>query len=223
VKSGFVIAFAAMLFGVPAAAQDAAPVPCELHVWPADAAQTFNTLLDTNWATFGSADKYSRDASNPLGGTQASVELQKRVYAGADLPGLFGLSGYQVVLHDTPLPSRVIRATKGRLLPDRGPCYAELVTDDVFFQQQHLYDVKYITRSQIVSTFRFRRFDGGETPAFSYGSFITRDLFDPRKKQDLTLSLAIAQFETAFGQSVTDFAAATTAAAQGKPKGRRGK
>lgn len=207
----------------PASPPDPAPVEssCELHVWPADAAQTFNTLMDTNWATFSSADKYSRDASSPLGGTQASVDLQLRTLAGLDLPGLFGLEGYTVTLHEAPLPSRVIRTTKGPILPGRSPCYAELVTDDVFYQQNHLYDVKYIMSSKIVTTFRFRRFDGGEAPVFSHGSFINRDLFDPRKKQELTLAVAVAQFETAFGQSVIDFAGAVEATAKGTTK--RGK
>lgn len=225
------LALAAVLTVSPAAAQEASspeavtPVAavCELHVWPADAAQTFNTLMDTDWATFATVEKYSRQAGNPLAGTQASVELQKRVFEGLDLPALFGLPGYVAILHDTPLASRVIRSTKGPLLAGRTPCYAELVTDDVFFQQSHLYDVKHVTRSQVISTFRFRRFDGRETPAFSYGSYITRDLFDPRKKPEMTLTNAITQFETVFAESVTQFAGALQSAGQAKPKGSKSK
>ncbi len=220
------IALAAIV-AFPATAQDSAPPPpsaapiCELHVWPADAAQTFNTLTDTDWATFATVEKYSRQASNPLAGTQASVDLQKRVFEGLDLSALLGLPGHVVILHETPLPSRLIRSTKGRILADRTPCYAELVTDDVFFQQSHLYDVKHITRSQIISTFRFRRFEGDESPTFSYGSYITRDLFDPRTKPEMTLANAIAQFEAVFGASVTQFAEAMHASRETKGKGKK--
>jgi hypothetical protein len=224
-------AAAAALVASAVAAQDAAPSEasapvapaCELHVWPADAAKTFSTLMEVRWTDMATVEKYSRDASGPLGGTRASVDLQTRVFGTLDLPALLGLPGYAVVLHNQPLESRVIRATKGRILPGSPTCYAELVTDDVFFQESHLLKVDNINSSQLNTTFRFRRFDAGETPAFSYGSFVTRDLFDPRKRPEPTLANAIAQFETAFAEGVTQFAGAVQAAAQAKPKGKKSK
>lgn len=226
------IALAAVLACSPAAAQEAAPdaastapdtAPCELHVWPADAAKTFSTLMEIRWTDMATVEKYSLDPANPLGGTTASIDLQRRVFSTLDLPALLGLTGYGVVLHEQPLESRVIRTTKGRILPGSSACYAELVTDDVYFQESHLLKVDNINRSLLNTTFRFRRFDGGETPAFSYGTFVTRDMFDPRKRPEPTLANAIAQFETAFAESVIQFAGAMQAAGQAKPKGKNSK
>ncbi|MCZ8370670.1 MAG: hypothetical protein O9293_12005 [Porphyrobacter sp.] len=226
------IALAAVVACSPATAQEAAPdaaqtapdtAPCELHVWPADAAKTFSTLMEVRWTDMATVEKYSRDPRSPLGGTAASVDLQRRVFGALDLPALLSLPGFAVVLHDQPLESRVIRTTKGRILSGSPPCYAELVTDDVFFQENHLLKVDNINNSQLNTTFRFRRFDAGETATFSYGSFVTRDLFDPRKRPEPTLANAIAQFETAFAESITQFARAMQAAAQAKSKGKKSK
>jgi len=211
----------AVLAASPAGAQDAAP-PCELHVWPADAAKSFTTVTDIDWG-ISEVQKYSRDPLNPLTGTRASVALQAAVFERLDLPVLLNLPGHAVVLHDTPLPSRVIRATRGRILPDSAPCYAELITDDVFFQEDLHADFDLLNKGVLNTTFRFRRFDGGDSPVFSYGSFVTSDLYEPGKRVSFTPASAIARFEIVFAESVTEFAEKMHAAGQARDRGKKRK
>ncbi len=231
-KHVLIIALIAMFASTPATAQDEAATGvkntpeaafCELHVWPADAAKSFSTLSETDWATFVEVRKYSRDPNNPLSGTQASVAVQTAVFGALDLPGLLHLPGYAVVLHDTPLPSRVLRTTKGRILAESTPCYAELITDDVFFQESMHKDYTPLDSGVLNTTFRFRRFDGGDSPSFSFGTFITGDLYKMGKRTEFTFASAIARFETVFAESVTKFAAAIHTSSSSKEQGKKRK
>lgn len=219
-KPGNLLALAAILSGTPAAAQDDAPAAdsaaaCELHVWPADAAKSFSTLMETRWSDFATIRKYSRDPNNPLSGHPLSVALQAKALGSLDLPAMLRLPGYSVTFHALPLPSRTIRATPGRILADTPPCYAEFVTDDITFQEND------IAGGVLNTTFRFRRFDGGDRPVVSFGTFITGKLFEPYKKVDMTLAEAMTQFETVFAESVTEFAASLHKSSQPRAKGRK--
>ena len=137
-------AFAAALgcaIAAPAAAQDDAPATvapvaerrCELHVWPTDAVRSTYSGWFHGAIVDGAVQ--GRDGYKKLPDSILSPEAQVRTLGELDLPALMQLPGYTVVLHPERLPSRVIRSTPGRLVPGTPDCYAELVTDDVFFQQ----------------------------------------------------------------------------------------
>lgn len=186
------------------AAQDNADSPatavtgCELHVWPADAVRS----TYSGWFHGGIVDGavQGRDGYKKLPDSILTPESQLRTLGEQDLPAVLGLPGYAVVLHDQPLPSRVIRAATGPLQSGASPCYAELVTDDVFFQQD-LIDGRFLK-----AIFRFRQFDGGSTaPTRSFGTYMQERLtqFPPAEPEQL--DAALEEFRRAYAAAVQNF------------------
>lgn len=180
-----------------AAPANAASV-CELHVWPADAVRS----TYSGWFHGGIVDGavQGRDGYKKLPNSILTPEGQLRTLGEQDLPALLALPGYKVVLHDQPLASRVIRATKTRLLTESPPCYAELVTDDVFFQESIL------VGRHLKAIFRFRQFDGGsDAPIRSFGTYVQQKLvkFPPTEPEQL--DAALEEFRLAFGLAVREF------------------
>jgi hypothetical protein len=204
-KSFMFAAIGALALSASAAtAQDSAEVPaegapgCELHVWPADAVRS----TYSGWFHGGIVDGavQGRDGYRKLPDSILSPEGQLRTLGEQDLPASLGLTAYSVVLHDQPLPSRVIRATKGRLLTDSPPCYAELVTDDVFYQE----DI--ISGRFLKAIFRFRQFDGGsDAPTRSFGTYIQQKLLQFPPSEPDQLDAALEEFRLAFGLAVREF------------------
>jgi hypothetical protein len=170
---------------------------CELHVWPADAVRS----TYSGWFHGGIVDGavQGRDGYRKLPDSILPIEVQLRTLSELDLPALMQLPGYHVVLHDRPLPSRVIRTTVGRLEPATPDCYAELVTDDVFFQD-HILDGRFLK-----GIFRFRQFEQGDTPTRTFGTFVQHRLlhFPPREPEQL--DGALEEFRVSFGKAVQSF------------------
>jgi hypothetical protein len=181
----------------PAPVVPAATAPCELHVWPTDAVRS----TYSGWFHGGIVDGavQGRDGYKKLPDSILSPESQLRTIGEIDLPAALKLPGYAVVLHDTPLPSRVIRGTAGRLQADTPACYAELVTDDVFFQQD-LIDGRFLK-----AIFRFRQFDGGETPTRTFGTYMQERLTQFPPEEPEQLDAALEEFRQAYGQAITNF------------------
>ncbi len=170
---------------------------CELHVWPAGAVRsTYN-----GWFHGGIVDGaiQGRDGYRKLPESILSTEAQADILRGLDLAAILQLQNYAVVVHDYPLPSRVIRATTGRLLPASPPCYAELVTDDVFFQD----DV--FAGQHLKTIFRFRQFDGGDVSTRSFGTYQQHKLEQFPPKEPEQLDVALEEFRLAYGKTVNGF------------------
>lgn len=208
-KSGIFWALAAVSVGVvgaaPAVSQDDAAVAeppvaqvCELHVWPSSPVRSSSQNYFVQRSIVDGAVQ-GRDGYKKLPDTILTSETQQSTLNELDLPALFKLSGYGVVLHDEPLPSRVIRTTAGRLLADSPPCYAELVTDDVFYQEAE-FDGRHLK-----AIFRFRQFDGGEAPTRTFGTFVQQRLtiFPPEAPEQL--DAALEEFRVAYRTAVTEF------------------
>jgi hypothetical protein len=155
-------------------------------------------------------DGYTKLPENILG-TDAQIRTLNEVGVVETLK----LTGYVVVMHDSPLPSRIIRGTPGRLQPDSPACYAELVTDDVFYQEDA------IDGRKLKAIFRFRQFDGGsQTPTRTFGSFAQRSLslFPPKTPDQL--DPALEEFRVAFGEALKEFGAALNKPVKAKKKAR---
>jgi len=200
---------------VPAAAQDGAaqagaqvPAACELHVWPTDAVRS----TYSGWFRGGIVDGavQGRDGYRKLPDSILTPEAQVRTLGELDLPALMQLPGYTVVMHDERLPSRVIRATPGRLVPGTAACYAELVTDDVFFQQD-IVDGRFLK-----AIFRFRQFDGSDVPSRTFGTYVQYRVtqFPPQEPEQL--DAALEEFRLAYGQAVREFGEALNRPAKKK-------
>lgn len=190
---------------------EAAPLPpaCELHVWPGGPVRS----TYSGWFHGGIVDGavQGRDGYKKLPDSILTPEAQLRTLRDADVAETLRLPAYKVVFHEEPLSSRAIRAATGRLLADTSPCYAELVTDDVFFQQD-LIDGRFLK-----AIFRFRQFHAGsETPTRTFGTYVQVRLtqFPPAEPEQL--DAALEEFRTAYGQAVKEFGAALAKPAKGK-------
>jgi len=170
---------------------------CELHVWPAGAVRsTYN-----GWFHGGIVDGaiQGRDGYRKLPESILSAQDQVDILRGLDVAAILQLQGYAVVVHDQPLPSRVIRTTAGRLMSASPPCYAELVTDDVFFQD----DV--FAGQYFKAIFRFRQFDGSDASTRSFGTYVQHKLerFPPQEPEQL--DAALEEIRLAYGKTVNGF------------------
>jgi hypothetical protein len=106
--------------------------------------------------------------------------LQANLLSQLDLPGTLGLAQFKTVIHEEPLASREARSGSARLVASQTPCYAELIADDVFFQQ----DV--VNGSSLKTLFRFRDFGGAQSPlrTFSTWARTPLKLFPPKTPAD---------------------------------------
>lgn len=181
----------------PGPAERAAAIPaCELHAWPASSLRsTYHGWFHggiTDGAVQG-RDGYEKLPPNPL-----STETQAERLRVSPLAEILALPGYEIVVHDEALTSVAIRRTKGRHIADSPPCYAEFVTDDVFFQQD-------IVNGRFLKVlFRFRLFDGSDTPAVTFGTYSQRKLklFPPEKEaqKEASFSELADQYSEAIGE-----------------------
>ena len=195
-------------------APDAPAVPagdrsCELHVWPGSPVRS----TYSGWFHGGIVDGavQGRDGYKKLPDSILSPETQIATLREVDPAEVLRLNGYTTIYHDQPLPSRAIRAATGRIIADTPACYAEFITDDVFFQQD-IVDGRFIK-----AIFRFRQFDGSaEPPARSFGTYVQYRLtqFPPAVPEQL--EVALEDFRLGFAQSVRQFGAALNKPA--KPK-----
>ncbi len=169
---------------------------CELHAWPA------NSLRSTyhGWFHGGISDGavqgregYERLPTDPL-----STAVQAARLRASTLSKILSLEGYRLIVHDDVLTSAQIRKTKGRHVAESPPCYAELVTDDVFFQED-IVDGRFLK-----VLFRFRQFDGSDTPTRSFGTYSQRrlKLFPPKDaaEQEASLTELADQYSEALGE-----------------------
>lgn len=206
------VAFAAVLATTGASAQDT-PAPaagCELHVWPSSPVRSSSNNYFVMRSIVDGAVQ-GRDGYAKLPENILTAEAQVRTLGELDLPALLQLPDHRVVFHEEALPSRTIRTTRTRLIPASPPCYAELVTDDVFYQQDA------IDGRHLKAIFRFRQFDGGsDAPARSFGTFVQYRLtkFPPEAPEQL--DAALEEFRLAYGEAAKEFGAALNKPAKGK-------
>ncbi len=186
----------------PAPAAPAAPAAtatqCVLHVWPGRA---FHSVY-YGWAHGGTIDgaQKGRKGYPPLPDEPLSVEIQLAELRKIDIPAALGLSGYRTVLHDAPLDVKALRGATGRQLAESGPCYAELMIDNMVFQNNVL------SGRWLNVIYRFRQFEGDAPgPVRSYGTYVLArtTLFPPDAETDP--QPALAELRAAFAQTVTGF------------------
>lgn len=181
----------------PAAAAEATTV-CELHVWPA---KSFHTV-QYGWTHGGTVNgsQKGRNGYPAMPDEPVSPAIQREELAKLDIPAILKLDGYRTVIHDAPLTTPAIRTTTGRHIVGSGTCYAELIVEDIVYQN-HVINGKWLN-----VIYRFRQFDGAAAePARKYGTYIlTRlALFPPDPDKDPTP--ALAELRAAFRQSLTTF------------------
>lgn len=132
-----------------------------------------------------------------------TMEKQAEALRALPLAQWMNLPNHRVTVHGEALESRVVRNSPNRLKSDAASCYAELVLDDVFFQQDVIYG------RFLRTLFRFRDFGtAGDTPVRTFGSWTrTRlNLFPP--VEGAAADAALAELPQALGNTVEQFGAA---------------
>lgn len=217
------VAVAPFLLGIslPSKAQDvtapaltteapAAPAPaCSLHVWPG------SSLRSTyyGWLHGGIVDGAvnGRDGYKKLPEGPLDTERQREVLAGVDIAKALGLNGYAVTVHSAALDSRTLRSTPGSWLAASASssvpsaCQAELAIDDVFFQED-VFSGRYL---KVI--YRFKRFDGAQTPSRSFGQIMAVKLLAFPPAQGTDPAPAMKELGAALARSVEDFGSALNA------------
>jgi len=151
-------------------------------------------------------DGYPEVPPDPIATTEQATLL-----AAAEPQRLLKLDGHRLIVHPDALPSRVIRSTPGRIEASASPCYAELIVDDVFLQQ----DV--VNGSALKVLFRYRNFGAGTAPERSFGTWVQTSLSAFPPKQPGELEAALVDVRRAYTANVERFAAALLA----PPRSRR--
>ncbi|WP_231478154.1 hypothetical protein [Sphingomonas sp. UNC305MFCol5.2] len=207
------LAVVAASFSANAArAQEAPPGGCELHVWPSG---PLNSVYQgwihggiVNGAVTG-RDGYPEVPPDPLGAASQTALLDR-----AQPQGIIGRDSYRLIVHAEPLTSREIRTTPGRLTTDGAQCYAELIVDDVFLQQDVFHG------SYLKSSLRYRDFGDGVAPAATpvrvFGSWVKTPLrlFPP--KEGVDREAASNDLKSAYVENLTRFAEALNKPAKAK-------
>lgn len=188
---------------VVAQTPDAAKTACELHVWPGSGLNSvYHGWLHggiVDGAVHG-LDGYPDVPPDPIATTE-----QVALLAAAEPQRLLKLDDHRLVIHQEALESRVIRSTPGRIQASQSPCYAELIIDDVFLQQ----DV--VNGSALKVLFRYRNFGSGEAPERTFGTWVQTRLsaFPPKKPEEL--AAALDDIRRAYAANLERFATALLA------------
>lgn len=204
------IAACAVAAAVPACVDAAPPVDpqppgpsaatCELHVWPGSG---LNSIYG-GWFHGGIVDGAvtGRDGYPVVPTEPVSTPRQVELLTKARPQMLLRQPDDRLVVHTEALASRTIRTGTARIDSSRAPCYAELIVDDVFFQQ----DV--VDGSFLKVLFRYREFGTDAAPRRTFGTWVkTRlALLPPKPETDPTA--AAGELQAAFTHDVTLFAEA---------------
>ncbi len=201
------VAFVVAAWAAAGGAQSAAPPAtsldetCELHVWPGSKLGS----VYSGWFHGGIVNGAvtGRDGYPVAPADAIETKEQAALLKAAQPQKLLGLQGYRLVIHDTALPSSVIRRTPGRVGTSAAPCYAELIVDDVMLQHDG-----FVTGKFLKTLFRYREFDSGPTPTRSFGTWVQTRLtkFPPATAADE--AAAREEVRTAFSNNVAVFASA---------------
>ncbi|MGQ3100022.1 MAG: hypothetical protein ACT6Q5_01135 [Sphingopyxis solisilvae] len=191
---------------------DVVPTSCELHVWPSNGLRS----VFHGWTRGGIVDGavtgregYPVVPKDPIDASQQAALLRA-----ADLADSVGLAGYQVIVHDTPLESRVIRTSVSRIADSSSSCYAELIADDVFLQQ----DI--VNGTYLKSLVRFRQFGASASPENIFGTFVQTKMtaFPPKPDRPQDNQAALDELHSAYLANFDAFGAAMTRNSQSKRK-----
>jgi len=142
-----------------------------------------------------------RDGYPPVPKDPIPASLQTELLADLDLRQLLNLGDYKVVMHDKPLESRTVRATPGRLTDSTSPCYAELIGDDVFYQED-VFSGRYLK-----SLIRFRAFGPGNEPIRTFSTWTESRLAVFPPKEASANESALAELRMAYSNNIKSFAA----------------
>lgn len=173
---------------------------CELHVWPSSGLRS----VYHGWFHGGIVDGAvkGRDGYPEVPADPLDTVQQLAMIRAAALQDVFGRGDYAVVVHDTPQSTVAIRQNTARLASSTSACYAELILEDVFFQQ----DV--VNGGSLKTLMRFRDFGAADRFARQFGTWTKTPLIAFPPKEPAMNAEALAEIRTAFRSNLFAFAGA---------------
>lgn len=211
----------AALLGASGAAQSSesiGPAPgvaptttaCELHIWPSGGLRS----VYHGWLHGGIVDGavtgregYPEVPADPL-----TIARQVAMLQSAPVDDILGRADDVMIVHAAPLSSVKLRQSRTRMAVSPSPCYAELILEDVFFQE----DI--VNGSSLKTLIRFRDFGAARDAPRQFGTW-TRTalkLFPPREPRQN--EAALAELDAAFRANIEQFAAALQGSADAGKK-----
>ena len=171
---------------------------CELHVWPSSGLRS----IYHGWFHGGIVDGAvtGRDGYPEVPADPVDTAQQLEMIRAAALQDVFARHDYAVVVHDTPQSTVTIRQTPTRLTASTSACYAELILEDVFFQQ----DV--VNGSSLKTLLRFRDFGAADRFAKQFGTWTKTPLLSFPPKEPAKNAEALAEIRGAFRSNLFEFA-----------------
>jgi len=191
------------LWATPLAAQsvDASNTQgCELHVWPSQGLHS----VYYGWVHGGINDGAVKGQNGypKVDGAPLAIDQQHVLLADAHPERALDRSNYKLVIHTEALSSSDIRGATGRLSQSTSPCYAELIIEDVFFQQ----DV--FSGSFLKTMVRFRDFGSATTPTRVFGTWVHTALAHVPANPGDAPQLAADDLQQAYRNNLSLFAEA---------------
>ena len=119
----------AMLVASPAFA---AQVPCELHVWPAQATGAVTAGVLSNFGLIGAYADHENNRDATLHDQVTLIQTltlaqQAQAVVETDLPHLLGMGQVRLIFQTEPIDPRTAPRQGSRLSESAAPCYAELI------------------------------------------------------------------------------------------------
>ncbi|MBS0505494.1 MAG: hypothetical protein JSS55_17195 [Proteobacteria bacterium] len=195
----------AQSFAQPAPAAAPASRPgdasgCELHVWPSKGLRSVYHGFFHGGIVDGAVtgrDGYREVPAEPLS-TAQQVELIRA----AALQEVFPQAHYAIVIHSEPQSTVAIRQTPTRLATSSSPCYAELLLEDVFFQE----DI--VNGASLKTLARFRDFGAADRYARQFGAWAGTSLLAFPPKDPAGTAAGLTDLQNAFRSNLAKFAIA---------------
>jgi hypothetical protein len=170
---------------------------CELHVWPS---KGLRSVL-TGWVHGGIVDGAvtHREGYDAILVDPIDMDAQRAILSSANLPVLFGLSNYHLVVHTGPLDRNGMADKLARATSSRSSCYAEFIADNVFLQQD------FVNGSAISTLFRYRFYGASHTPEQSFATWVKAGLksFPPKTPADS--ETATEEVRAAYRKNISSF------------------
>lgn len=176
---------------------------CELHVWPSGGLRS----IYHGWLHGGIVDGAvkGRDGYPEVPADPLDTAQQLAMIRAAALQDVFTRTDYAVVIHDTPQSTVTIRQNPARLTASPSACYAELIFEDVFFQQ----DV--VNGGSLKTLIRFRDFGTADRFTKQFGTWTKTPLLAFPPKEPARNAEALAEIRAAFRSNIFEFAGALRA------------
>jgi len=140
----------------------ATPLPCEMHIWPADTTHT----TYQGWGHAGKVDGARRGIKGypDLGADALDTKQQVRLLTSIDWPSISRDPTLKVVVHAAPTGADDDRSRTTRLVADSAPCYRELIITSSIIEAE-----VFSSRSVRILALR-KRFDGANALPVNFSS-----------------------------------------------------